>query len=94
MQQDEQRYRGVVTTWNESRGFGWVRADGSDVGKDYFVHSADVCQRGHVTLVAGQVVEFGLEQTARGPRCSEVEVIEEAAESCATASLAASAGGG
>jgi CspA family cold shock protein len=89
-----ERFRGMVSAWNEGRGFGWVRRDGSDDGKDIFCHAADVIARGHVTLHAGQVVEYGVEQTPRGPRCSEVEVIEEPSEIGATAALDASAGGG
>ncbi len=62
---------GVVVTFDASRGFGFVRADGKGWTDDIFVHVGDI--PGRQALSAGQRVSFEVEQTDRGWRARHVQ---------------------
>ena len=67
------RLGGVVTTWNDDRGFGFIRPDGG--GLDVFLHfSAE--PRGTVRPYEGQRLTFEIEQDDKGrPRAVAVEPV-------------------
>jgi CspA family cold shock protein len=59
--------------FDHSRGFGFVeRADG---GKDVYVHKTALAQ-GTRALEPGDRVEFYVEEGDRGPRASDVKLVE------------------
>lgn len=54
---------GTVKWFNETKGFGFIVAD----GKDYFVHYAEIVGEGFKVLKEGQKVLFQSESSAKGP---------------------------
>lgn len=74
------RVGGVVTTWNDDRGFGFVKPD--DGGADVFLHFT-AAPRGTTRPYEGQRLTFEIEQDEKGrPRAVRVEplLIAERAE--------------
>ncbi|WP_158380036.1 transcription antiterminator/RNA stability regulator CspE [Candidatus Williamhamiltonella defendens] len=68
-----QKQKGSVKWFNESKGFGFITpADGS---KDVFVHFSAIESSGFKTLGEGQMVEFSIENGAKGPSAGNVSVI-------------------
>lgn len=61
---------GTVKWFNDSKGYGFIRADGSD--GDIFVHYSAIDGEGFKTLAEGQKVEFELVQGPKGPLASNV----------------------
>ena len=57
------RLAGVVTTWNDDRGFGFIKPD--DGGRDIFLHFTAV-PRGAARPYQGQQLTFELEQDDKG----------------------------
>lgn len=55
--------RGVVTTFSDAKGYGFVA--GAD-GREVFVHYSAIAGEGFRTLVADQVVEYDEQQGPRG----------------------------
>jgi cold shock protein len=67
---------GKVKWFNDAKGFGFIeREDGED---DVFVHYSSISGEGHRSLTEGSVVEFDIEEDAKGPRASNVVVTEAA----------------
>lgn len=60
-----QRSTGRVKWFNNTKGFGFIVADGSDDGSDLFAHYSAIDMNGYRTLKAGQLVSF---TTADGPK--------------------------
>lgn len=60
-----QRSTGRVKWFNNTKGFGFIVADGSDDGSDLFAHYSAIEMNGYRTLKAGQHVSF---TTADGPK--------------------------
>eukprot|EP00929_Paragymnodinium_shiwhaense_P049190 TRINITY_DN24827_c1_g1_i1.p1 TRINITY_DN24827_c1_g1~~TRINITY_DN24827_c1_g1_i1.p1 ORF type:complete len:131 (+),score=18.70 TRINITY_DN24827_c1_g1_i1:93-485(+) len=56
-------YEGVVVTWREDRGFGFIKPDKLD-GPDIFVHRRDLL--GNDALIEGDKVTFELEKDNTG----------------------------
>ncbi len=54
------------------RGYGFIETD--DIDKDVFVHYTGLKDRR--SLVAGEKVRFDIEETEKGPKAINVEVIE------------------
>ncbi|GFP89111.1 cold shock domain-containing protein 3 [Phtheirospermum japonicum] len=52
------RSKGVVTRFNDQKGYGFIKPDGDD--KDLFVHQSAVKSDGYRTLRQGQEVEFNI----------------------------------
>ena len=63
---------GTVKWFNDSKGFGFITpADGS---KDVFVHHSSIVGAGFKSLAEGQRVTFEVEQTAKGPAATNVQL--------------------
>jgi len=65
---------GTVSKFMDDKGFGFIAPD--EGGKDVFVHHSDIQMDGRKTLHEGQRVEFDTAQEARGPKASNVRVVE------------------
>ena len=63
---------GTVKRWIDGRGYGFIEPD--EGGDDIFVHNTDL--DGINMLKPGQKVEFGVENTPKGPRAKTVKVID------------------
>lgn len=67
------RLGGVVTTWNDDRGFGFIKPDGG--GPDVFLHFT-AAPRGTTRPYEGQRLTFEVEQDERGrPRAVSAEPV-------------------
>lgn len=65
--------RGKVKWFNDQKGYGFIA---SEEGGDVFVHHSAIQKEGYRTLVAGEDVEFDLEQGPKGPKASNVRTAE------------------
>jgi CspA family cold shock protein len=63
---------GQVKWFNEKKGFGFIEQDG---GKDLFVHYTAITGEGFKTLSEGQKVRFEVEETSKGPKAKNVQII-------------------
>jgi len=63
---------GKVKWCNEKKGFGFIEQDG---GKDLFVHYTAIRGDGFKTLSEGQRVSFEVEETSKGPKAKNVQII-------------------
>jgi len=61
---------GLVKWFNDSKGFGFIQADGNE--RDVFVHYSAISGEGFKTLVEGQRVNFDLIDGPKGPQASNV----------------------
>ncbi|MDQ7835328.1 MAG: cold shock domain-containing protein [Humidesulfovibrio sp.] len=66
-----QRQRGVVSYFNERKGFGFLR---NAEGQDVFVHFAEIQRDGFQTLAPGEEVLFDYAEEGQGLRAVNVEV--------------------
>ena len=62
--------QGKVKWFNSEKGFGFIERDN---GNDVFVHFSAILGEGYKTLEEGQVVNFEVEEGARGPQAANVE---------------------
>jgi CspA family cold shock protein len=62
---------GIVKKWLDGRGFGFIEVDDSD--DDVFVHHSEL--QGPYSLMSGQKVEFEIEDSPKGPRATNVNVV-------------------
>ena len=62
---------GIVKKWLDGRGFGFIEVDDSD--DDVFVHHSEL--QGTYSLMSGQKVEFEVEDSPKGPRATNVNVV-------------------
>ncbi len=60
---------GKVKWFNDSKGYGFISADG---GKDVFVHFSAIQMPGRKTLVEGDNVEFDVTESEKGPKAANV----------------------
>jgi CspA family cold shock protein len=65
--------KGKVSRWLLGRGYGFIKPD--DGENDVFVHHSEL--KGAVDLEEGQMVEFEVQDSPRGPRAVNVTIIEE-----------------
>ena len=63
---------GKVKWFNSEKGFGFISND--EDNKDIFVHFSAIVADGFKTLEEGQVVEFDITDTDRGPQAHNVVV--------------------
>jgi CspA family cold shock protein len=63
---------GKVKWFNEKKGFGFIEQDG---GPDLFVHHTSITGEGFKTLSEGQKVRFEVEETSKGPKAKNVQII-------------------
>jgi CspA family cold shock protein len=61
---------GLVKWFNDSKGFGFIQADGAE--RDVFVHYTAISGDGFKTLAEGQRVNFELIDGPKGPQASNV----------------------
>lgn len=64
--------QGKVKWFNSEKGFGFIEREN---GNDVFVHFSAILGEGYKTLEEGQVVNFEVEEGARGPQAANVEKI-------------------
>ena len=63
---------GKVKWFNEKKGFGFIEQDN---GPDVFVHHTAITGEGFKTLSEGQRVSFEVEETSKGPKAKDVQII-------------------
>ena len=63
---------GKVKWVNQEKGYGFITDD--EDGKDVFVHYTAINAEGFRTLEEGQIVEFTINQSDRGPQAQNVTV--------------------
>lgn len=62
---------GLVKWFNDSKGYGFIQADGGDE-RDIFVHYTAIQGDGFKTLAEGQKVDFELIDGPKGPQAANV----------------------
>ena len=62
--------RGKVKWFNEQKGYGFLSRD--DGAGDVFVHFSAIQNQGFKTLAEGDVVEFDVEESDKGPKAANV----------------------
>ena len=61
--------RGTVKWFNETKGFGFIEQES---GPDVFAHFSAIKGGGFKTLVEGQIVEFTVKQSEKGPQAENI----------------------
>ena len=65
MDEKQEKLTGEVKWFSNEKGYGFISPDEGD---DVFVHHSAIKGSGFRTLREGQKVEFGIEQSPKGPR--------------------------
>jgi len=60
---------GRVKWFSDGKGYGFIEVDGQ---RDVFVHFSAIKKDGYRTLSEGQLVEFNLVETEKGPQAQNV----------------------
>jgi len=63
---------GQVKWFNEKKGYGFIQQEN---GQDLFVHYTAIQGEGFKTLAEGQRVRFEVEETPKGPKAKNVQII-------------------
>ncbi len=63
---------GSVKWFNEKKGYGFIQQEN---GQDLFVHYTAIQSDGFKTLTEGQRVSFEVEDTPKGPKAKNVQVL-------------------
>lgn len=61
--------RGVVKWFDTSKGYGFIEREGAD---DVFIHYSAIKEEGFKDLEEGQVVEFEVSDSDRGPQAENL----------------------
>jgi CspA family cold shock protein len=72
---EESRVTGTVKWFNGGKGYGFISRE---EGKDVFCHFSGIRAGGPRSLNEGDKVEFSVETDTRGPRATDVVVLEAA----------------
>ncbi|MDX6587693.1 MAG: cold shock protein [Solirubrobacterales bacterium] len=64
---------GTVKWFNDEKGFGFISPD--DGSKDLFVHQSAIQSEGFRSLEEGAKVSYEAEESEKGPRAANVQVI-------------------
>lgn len=62
---------GIVTWFNESKGFGFITPDAG--GADLFAHFSEIWGDGFKTLTENQKVSFETKRGPKGPQASNIK---------------------
>lgn len=65
---------GIVKWFSDDKGFGFIEPEGG--GQDLFVHHSAIQMRGRRTLLEGQRVAFDIEESPKGLRATQVELVK------------------
>jgi len=65
--------QGTVKWFNDEKGFGFISPD--DGSKDLFVHQSAIQSEGFRSLEEGAKVSYDAEESDKGPRAANVQVI-------------------
>ncbi len=63
---------GQVKWFNEKKGYGFIQQEN---GQDLFVHYTAIQSEGFKTLTEGQKVRFEVEDTPKGPKAKNVQIL-------------------
>jgi len=66
---------GKMKWWSSQKGYGFCVANDGPLGKpmtEVFVHYKEIQGDGRKDLAQGQVIEFNVRQTPKGPRATDV----------------------
>ena len=63
---------GQVKWFNEKKGYGFIQQEN---GQDLFVHYSAIQSEGFKTLTEGQKVRFEVEETPKGPKAKNVQIV-------------------
>jgi CspA family cold shock protein len=64
------RQTGKVKWFNENKGYGFILQN--DGGRDVFVHYSEIKEEGYRTLTEGELVEFEVTESPKGPQAKDV----------------------
>ena len=63
---------GTVKWFNDAKGYGFIQ---SSEGRDVFVHQSEIKADGYRTLKEGSKVEFEITDGAKGPKATNVQIV-------------------
>ena len=64
---------GKVKWFSDAKGYGFIQTDADlNGGKDIFVHYSEIVKDGYKSLTQGQLVQFELADTPKGPQAKSV----------------------
>ncbi len=71
------RTTGRVKWFSRVKGYGFIVPNGNEATKDVFVHYSAIRGEGFRNLDEGQLVEFTIEDTPKGPQAADVVLLDQ-----------------